>query len=109
MTILYTQNLETNMYTASLKIGVLGSGVVGQVLAKAFLAEGHQVMLGSRNQKKDQMLQWKEENQKGNIGTYTESAAFGDLLILATKGSVIEDVINDAGKENFTGKTVIDT
>jgi 8-hydroxy-5-deazaflavin:NADPH oxidoreductase len=97
------------MYTASLKIGVLGSGVVGQVLAKAFLAEGHQVMLGSRNHKKDQMIQWKEENQKGNIGTYADTAAFGDLLVLATKGSVIEDVINEAGKENFSGKTVIDT
>jgi predicted dinucleotide-binding enzyme len=97
------------MYNASLKIGVLGSGVVGQVLAKAFLEEGHQVMLGSRNHKKDQMIQWKEENEKGDIGTYRETAVFGDLLVLATKGSVIEDVINEAGKENFSGKPVIDT
>ena len=97
------------MYSSSLKIGVLGSGVVGQLLAKAFLTEGHQVMLGSRNNRKDQMLQWKEDNQKGNIGTYSETAVFGELLVLATKGSVVEDVITEAGKENFTGKTVIDT
>jgi 8-hydroxy-5-deazaflavin:NADPH oxidoreductase len=97
------------MYNASLKIGVLGSGVVGQLLAKAFLTEGHEVMLGSRNTRKDQMLQWKEDNRKGNIGTYAETAAFGDLLVLATKGAVIEDVINEAGIENFSNKTVIDT
>ena len=32
---------------ASMKIGVLGSGVVGQVLASGFLARGHEVMRGS--------------------------------------------------------------
>ena len=97
------------MYNQSLKIGVLGSGVVGQMLAKAFLMEGHEVMLGSRNTRKDQMLQWKEDHKKGNIGTYAETAAFGDLLVLATKGSVIEDVVNEGGRENFSNKTVIDT
>ena len=97
------------MYSSSLKVGVLGSGVVGQLLAKAFLTEGHEVMLGSRNTKKDQMLQWKEDNKKGQIGTYAETAAFGDLLVLATKGAVILDVINEGGIENFSGKTVIDT
>lgn len=97
------------MYNRNLKVGVLGSGVVGQVLAKAFLDEGNQVMLGSRNTTKDQMLQWKQDNPKGNIGTYADTAAFGDVIVLATKGSVIEEVLNQAGIDHFTNKTVIDT
>jgi 8-hydroxy-5-deazaflavin:NADPH oxidoreductase len=97
------------MYNANLKVGILGSGVVGQVLSKAFLNEGHEVMLGSRNNTKDQMLQWKKDNPKGNIGTYADTSAFADLIIIATKGSVVEEVLNQAGLENFTGKTVIDT
>ena len=92
-----------------MKVGILGSGVVGQVLAKAFLDEGHPVMLGSRNNTKDQMIKWKEENPSASIGTYRDTAVFGELIVLATKGSVIEEVVKQAGPENFRNKTVIDT
>lgn len=97
------------MYNKSMKVGILGSGVVGQVLAKAFLDEGHPVMLGSRNNTKDQMIKWKEENPTASIGTYQDTAAFGELLVLATKGTVIEEVVKQAGIDHFTNKTVIDT
>ena len=39
-----------------MKVGILGSGIVGQVLAKAFNAEGHQVMLGTRNILKEEVV-----------------------------------------------------
>jgi 8-hydroxy-5-deazaflavin:NADPH oxidoreductase len=97
------------MYTNSMKVGILGSGIVGQVLGKAFLDEGHPVMLGSRNNTKDQMLKWKEANPRANIGTYHDTAVFGELIVLATKGSVIEEVVKQAGPDNFRNKTVIDT
>ena len=32
-----------------MKVGIIGSGVVGQVLAKAFTSEGHYVKLGTRD------------------------------------------------------------
>ena len=32
-----------------MKVGVLGSGDVGKVLASGFLKHGHQVMIGSRS------------------------------------------------------------
>jgi predicted dinucleotide-binding enzyme len=97
------------MYSSQLKIGILGSGVVGQVLANAFLEEGHEVMLGSRNTSKDQMLGWKNDHPKGKIGNYTDTAQFGDLLVLAVKGSVAVDVLQQAGIEEFKGKILIDT
>jgi hypothetical protein len=92
-----------------MKIGIVGSGVVGQVLGKAFLAEGNEVMLGTRNPSKPEVVKWKEQNPKGNIGTFEETANFGELIVLATGGVVTEDAIRLAGPGNFAGKTVIDT
>lgn len=92
-----------------MKIGIIGSGIVGQVLAKAFLAEGNEVMLGTRNTAKEEVVKWKEQNPTANIGTFDETAAFGEIIVLATTGAVAEDAIKMAGIESFTGKTVIDT
>lgn len=91
-----------------MKIGVIGSGIVGRVLANAFIQEGNQVMLGSRTPSKDVMVQWKSENEKGLTGTFEETAAFGEMIVLATSGKVSLSVIEIAGKKNFSGKIVID-
>ncbi len=92
-----------------MKIGIIGSGVVGPVLATAFLKEGHDVMLGSRTIDKKELVKWKNENPTGSIGTFKDAAQFGELLILSTGGSVTENAIQLAGVENFSNKTVIDT
>ncbi|WP_147205843.1 NADPH-dependent F420 reductase [Segetibacter aerophilus] len=91
-----------------MKIGIIGSGIVGQVLAKAFLAEGNDVMLGTRNTSKEEVVKWKEQNPSAEVGTFDETAAFGELIVLATGGAITEDAITLAGVENFAGKTVID-
>src|SRR4051812_33861321 len=92
-----------------MKIGIIGSGIVGQVLGKAFLDEGNQVMLGTRNQSKEEVVKWKEQNPSAATGTFDETAAFGELVVLATGGAVTEDAIGLAGIVNFAGKTVIGT
>ena len=56
---------KNDMSTLNKKIGIIGSGVVGQVLATAFLAEGCEVMLGSRDALKAELVQWKTANEKG--------------------------------------------
>ena len=91
-----------------MKTGIIGSGIVGRVLASAFLKEGHEVMLGTRDTGKDDVVKWKEANPGGLTGTFEEAASFGELLVLATGGSVTVDAINLAGLKNFEGKTVID-
>ncbi len=35
-----------------MKVGIIGSGVVGQTLAEGFLKHGHEVMLGTRDPKR---------------------------------------------------------
>ena len=96
------------MYNQNQKIGILGSGIVGRVLAAAFLKEGHPVMLGTRDVNKEEVVKWKTEHPGAATGSFSETAAFGDLLVLAISGSVIKEAIEQAGKENFSGKVVID-
>jgi hypothetical protein len=92
-----------------MKVGVIGSGQVGQVLAKAFLSEGHQVMMGTRDTSKKEVVKWVKENPPGQAGSFSETARFGELLVLATLGSAAEEAVKLAGLENFNKKVVIDT
>jgi len=91
-----------------MKVGIIGSGIVGRVLASAFLSEGHEVMLGTRNVSKEEVTKWKSENPKGSLGSFQEAAQFGELIVLAVGGLVVEDAITLAGKEHFMDKLVID-
>lgn len=92
-----------------MKIGILGSGIVGRVLASAFITEGHEVMLGTRNISKTEVVKWKKENASGHVGVFADAARFGELLVIATAGSAAEEVIKKAGVDQFSHKVVIDT
>jgi len=92
-----------------MKIGIIGSGIVGQVLGVGFLNEGHTVMLSSRDKSKKELVQWQGKNPSGKIGTFKEAAEFGELIVLATIGHAAKEAIELAGKNNFSDKTVIDT
>jgi len=76
-----------------MKIGIIGSGAVGQVLSKAFKSEGHEVMLGTRNIAKEEVVQFNTQNPGIAIGTFEETAMNSDLLVLAVKGDAAEEVI----------------
>jgi predicted dinucleotide-binding enzyme len=91
-----------------MKIGVLGSGIVGRVLASAFLNEDHQVMLGTRNISKEEVLKWKNENAGSLLGSFQETAQYGEIIVLAVSGLAVEDAISLAGNEHFFEKIVID-
>ncbi len=92
-----------------MKVGILGSSEVGQTLAKAFLTEGHEVMIGTRNVSKEELVKWQKENPSGKLGSFADTAKFGDLIVLAVSGDAAEKVVTQAGKENFSNKIVIDT
>ncbi|MGE5479896.1 MAG: NADPH-dependent F420 reductase [Chloroflexota bacterium] len=88
------------------KIGILGSGIVGTTLASGFLKYGYEVMIGSRHPKK--LEEWHKQNEKGQIGDFAQTAAFGDIIVFGVKGAGAENALNEAGIENFSGKTVLD-
>jgi predicted dinucleotide-binding enzyme len=91
-----------------MKIGIIGSGEVGQTLASAFITEGYEVMLGTRNPGKEEVKKWKQENPKGQTGTFGVTAQFGDILVLAVAGSAAESAIKLAGTSHFNNKILID-
>jgi len=92
-----------------MKVGILGSSAVGQTLGKAFLSEGYEVMIGTRNTSKEDLVKWQKENPPAKLGSFADTAKFGDILALAVSGDAAEKVIEQAGKENFSNKVVIDT
>ncbi|MBI4020757.1 MAG: NAD(P)-binding domain-containing protein [Candidatus Aenigmarchaeota archaeon] len=90
-----------------MKVGILGSGAVGQSLAAGFLQAGHAVMIGTRDAGK--LAGWVQQaGSRASAGSFAEAAAFGNLLVLCCKGSAAEDVLLLAGNDHFVGKVVID-
>lgn len=89
------------------KIGVLGSGTVGETLANGFLQLGHEVLRGSREP--DKLRDWQRKaGPKARVGTFADAAQFGDTLVLAVKGGAAESVLRLCGLDALSGKLVID-
>jgi len=88
------------------KVGILGSGAVGKVLATGLIKHGYSVMIGTRDSSK--LDEWAQKNANGKVGTFSEAAAYGDIVILAVKGLIAKDVLNTCGLDNLKNKTVID-
>lgn len=89
------------------KVGIIGSGVVGKTLAGGFLKHGYEVRRGTREPAK--LVEWKAKaDPKASVGTFAEAAAFGSLVVLATKGTASEAAVRLADPAHLAGKTVID-
>ncbi|HSD20139.1 MAG TPA: NAD(P)-binding domain-containing protein [Anaeromyxobacter sp.] len=90
-----------------MKVGVIGSGIVGQVLSDGFLKHGHEVMRGSRDPAK--LEPWKAvAGAKAKVGTFAETARFGELVVLAVKGAAAVEAV-DSCEGGLAGKPVVDT
>jgi predicted dinucleotide-binding enzyme len=89
-----------------MKVGVIGSGGVGEALAAGFLKHGHEVVIGSRTPGK--LADWVKDNPKARAGDFAEAAAFGEVIVLAVKGHVAADALRLAGAEHLRGKPVLD-
>jgi 8-hydroxy-5-deazaflavin:NADPH oxidoreductase len=92
-----------------MRIGVLGTGIVGRTLGGKLVELGHEVRMGSRQAGNEKAVEWAREAGDGaSEGTFAEAAEFGELLINATGGRVSLDALGMAGAENLTGKVLID-
>ena len=89
-----------------MKVGVLGSGLVGKVLAAGFAGHRHEVMIGSRSPEK--LVDWLQENPGVGSGLFGDAAAFADVIVLAVRGTAANEVLAIAGEDNHAGKPVID-
>lgn len=89
-----------------MRIGVLGSGDVAKTLAGGFLKHGHEVLVGTRETAR--LRDWLKANPRSSAGSFADAAGFGDVLVLAVKGSVAARALRLAGTTNLVGKIVID-
>jgi hypothetical protein len=92
-----------------MKIGVLGTGMVGQSLARKLAELGHEVMMGSRAARNLKAAEFvKETGPNASAGIFSEAAAFGELIVLAVNGAVALEALSAAGEANLAGKVLID-
>jgi len=90
-----------------MKIAIIGSGDVGQTLAKGFLAAGHSVTIGTRNTRKKELKWTKKHKAKLQLGTHVEAAEYGSIVVLAVAWHAAEDVLT-AIRPQVSGKIIID-
>ncbi len=90
-----------------MKIGVIGSGVVGKTLAAGFLKHGHAVTIGTREAAK--LKDWAAQHKGAKVAGFADAAAFGEVVVLAVAGAAALDALKLIGAANIDGKPVIDT
>jgi 8-hydroxy-5-deazaflavin:NADPH oxidoreductase len=92
-----------------MRIGILGTGDVGKVLATKLVSLGHEVKMGSRTPKNPKAAEWAKKNgTKASAGTFAEAAKFGEIVFNCTAGAVSLEALKMAGEENLKGKVLVD-
>ncbi len=86
-------------------VAVLGSGIVGEVLANGFLKHGYAVMRASREPQK--LEAWAQGKAHASVGTFEAAAAWGEVIVLAVKGTAAEAVVRSVAA-HLQGKLVLD-
>ena len=91
-----------------MRIAVLGTGMVGNVIASKLVALGHEVMMGSRSAGNEKAVGWvKEAGAKASEGSFADAAAFGELAFLCTSGAGSLPAVESA-KSALADKILID-
>jgi 8-hydroxy-5-deazaflavin:NADPH oxidoreductase len=100
-----------------MKIGFIGAGAVGQTLAAALAAKGHDVVLGIRTVSPEELAkerQWAQpldawvKGTTAKVATFAEAARHGEIVFNVTSGGVSLQALAMAGEDNLAGKILID-
>jgi predicted dinucleotide-binding enzyme len=92
-----------------MKIGVLGTGMVGETIATKLTSLGHDVKLGSRSATNEKAAAWvAKAGTHASQGTFADAARHGELVFNCTRGDAAVEVVRSAGAENLRGKVLVD-
>ncbi|MFO0547999.1 MAG: NAD(P)-binding domain-containing protein [Polyangiaceae bacterium] len=103
-----------------MKVGVFGTGIVGQTIAGKLLSLGHSVMIGTRDPaatlaraEKDMLgfppfRDWHAQHPEAKLGTMAETAAFGELCFNVLNGQGAIAALESAGADKLAGKVLVD-
>jgi predicted dinucleotide-binding enzyme len=90
-------------------IGILGTGIVGQTIGTRLVEQGHNVKMGSRQASNENARAWtKAAGKNASQGTYTEVAAFGEILFNCTAGRGSLSALEFARTSDLNNKILID-
>jgi len=90
-----------------MKVGIFGSGMVGQTIGSKVAELGHAVMMGTRNPAK--LQEWLGKvGGNARVGSLAEAAAHGEILFNATNGNGSLEALALAGEANLNGKILVD-
>jgi len=92
-----------------MKVGILGTGVVGSTLGSKLIQTGDDVKMGSRSANNAKASEWARANGvRASFGTFADAAAFGEVVFNCTAGTVSLAALRLAGAANLKGKVLID-
>lgn len=103
-----------------MKIGVLGTSMVGQAISGKLGELGHDVMVGTRDVAKTlartephlygfpPFSVWHQQHPEVKLGNFAQAAAHGEIVINATNGTASVAALQSAGEANLNGKVLID-
>jgi predicted dinucleotide-binding enzyme len=92
-----------------MRIGILGTGVVGKTLGAKLVKLGHDVRMGSRAAGGEKARVWvKETGSKSSEGTFADAAAHGEMVFNCTSGVASLEALKAAGAQNLQGKVLVD-
>ena len=92
-----------------MKIGVFGTGMVGETIATKLIGLGHDVMMGSRTADNPKAATWVAgHGAHAHQGTFADAASYGELLFNCTSGMHTLTALESAGEERLGSKVLID-
>jgi 8-hydroxy-5-deazaflavin:NADPH oxidoreductase len=91
------------------RIGVLGTGTVGQTLGTKLVELGHEVRMGSRDAANEKAHGWAASaGERASAGDFADAAGFGELVFNCTAGAVSLQALEQAGDDALRGKALVD-
>jgi 8-hydroxy-5-deazaflavin:NADPH oxidoreductase len=92
-----------------MKIAILGTGMVGDTIGSKLIELGHEVMMGSRTSDNKKLKAFTVKHTgKASSGTFTDAAAFGEIIFNCTSGNGSIAALKQAGENNLNGKVIVD-
>ena len=92
-----------------MKIGILGTGMVGNALGTKLVRDGHEVTMGSRTANNESAQKWASSaGERAHTGTFRDAASFGEVVISCTGGSHSMEALEMVGADPLRNKILID-
>jgi predicted dinucleotide-binding enzyme len=92
-----------------MKIGLLGTGMVGNTIGTKLIQLGYEVKMGARSSNNEKAMEWVGQNgANASHGTFKDAATFGEIIFNCTAGAVSLEALAMAGAGSLDGKILVD-